>query len=602
VSSILLPPQNGCSESKLVAELRSEEFQVKLPELQFERSRDPVPSLKAALSCRSAPETQLIFKAIQWVGLALRPLAVDELLHALNTSTDVSPHGQDLEVRSATVRSREQLMELCFGLLEINDAELVGFANANLRTLVSSPDFPGISPMNGSSGHEMLAIVCIKHLQCLDRQTLLKPWISTTHWLLNGRHECPLRGYATNFWDEHSRMAQSNCTYLTATLHQAILGAISKDDKSDPFHMPTTRGRTNVGLWLCCFYGFKPLVKTYLEMGADPNSRTFWPGTPLHAAVANSDFETVLLLLDRGGDPHSPNETGFTSIDLASSSGNEQMARLLDHRAELRESSTRPDATLAKHRLCDHFLSSQSVPQGNFPSGFYMDSANADGPSEAPNCQDMGTSSYGPLLPCNQTHKYHGPLFHSDPPSSASLPVRRPASTVVPWNPSYYSPPPPCNQAHKYHGSLLHNDPSSPLCPITNLVFYPGIGPTDTCAVAANTRVTGSEVVIEDTSRSPILNHHPTSSTQLLPLPATDGNSDVNEELGSKGGHRPNGESRVVREALATNTQRLESLAFPQANFTRSCCNRLQSSEQCEPSHCEEWVVVEREDVEMEMS
>ena len=108
--------------------------------------------------------------------------------------------------------------------------------NTNLPTLVPTPDFPETSSIDGGSGHEMLAIVCIKHLQCLDRQTLLKPWIST----LNGRHECPLRGYATNFWDEHSRMAQSN---LTAALHQAILGAISKENKSDPLHMPTNSGQ-----------------------------------------------------------------------------------------------------------------------------------------------------------------------------------------------------------------------------------------------------------------------------------------------------------------------------------------------------------------------
>ena len=489
VSSILPPREMGYSESKLVAELRSEEFQVKLPELQFERSRDPVPSLKAALSCRSAPETQLIFKAIQWVGLALRPLAVDELLHALNTSTDVSPHDhdQDLEVRPATVRSGEQLMELCFGLLEINDAELVGFTNANLRTLVLSQDFPGTNSMDGGSGHEMLAIVCIKHLQCLDGQTLLKPWISTTHWLLNGRHECPLRGYATNFWDKHSRMAQSNCTYLPATLHQAILGAISKGDKSDPFHMPTTRGRTDVGLWLCCFYGFKPLVKTYLEMGADPNSRTFWPETPLHTAVANSDFETVLLLLDRGGNPYSPNEMGFTSIDLACSAGNEQMARLLNHHAEDRESSTRPAATLAKHRLGGHFLSSQGVPQGG-PATCYLEYAN-----ENRRCGQKST-----------------PEFIRDGKEKTD-----------------------CDGTQQHTGH---------------------------------------------------------------------GDSGVDEAVSPKGGHWPNGESKQVRDALATNTQRLESLVFPRANFTWSCCNCLQSSERCEPPHHEEWIVVERDDVEIEMS
>lgn len=489
-SELNSPARENCSESKLVAELRSEESQAKLPEDQIERSRDPVPSLKAALSCRSAPETQLIFKAIQWVGLAFRPLAVDELLHALNTSTNVSPHDQDLEAHPATVRSGEQLMELCFGLLEIDDAEIVGFTNAKLRTLVLSPDFPGASSMDGGSGHEMLAIVCIKHLQCIDRQTLLKPWVSTTPWLLNGRHECPLRGYATNFWNEHSRMAQSSCRYLTGTLHQAILGAISKDDKSDPFHMPTTRGRTNVGLWLCSFYGFKPLVKTYLEMGADPNSRTFWPETPLHAAVANSDFETVLLLLDRGGNPYLPNEMGFTSIDLAYSSRNRQMAYLLNHHTEDRECSMRLDATPAKHGLCGHFHSSQAVPQGGLPkpATLHLENANKN-------------RAYSPKPP---------PAFI--------------------W---YGKTQTDCNgtQQHRGHGT-----------------------------------------------------------------------SGANEHVSSKRGHWQNGESKEVREASVADTQRLESLVSLQANFTQPCCNRLQSPERCESTQHEEWIVVERDDVKMEMT
>jgi hypothetical protein len=437
------------------------------------------------------PETRLIFKAIQWVGLAYRPLAVDELLHALNTSTDVSPDHQDLEARSASIQSGEQLMDLCRGILEVNDRELVRFTNANLRTLVLSQDFPGTSPLGGGYGHEMLAIVCIKHLQCLDRQTLLKPWVSTTHWLLNGRHECPLRSYATNFWDEHSRMAQTNCRYLTGTLHQAILGAISKDDKSDPFHMPTTRGRTNVGLWLCSFYGFKPLVKTYLEMGADPNSRTFWPGTPLHAAVANSDFETVLLLLDRGGNPYSPNEMGFTSIDLACSSGNEQMVHLLNHRVENHESSTWPDTSLGERQLRGHIHSPQSVPPGGLPdlATLYLEHAN-----ESCACGQKATPKFiwdgKPQADCDGTQQHVG---------------------------------------------------------------Y--------------------------------------------------GNSSVDEDLGSKGGYWPNGEPREAGEVLAANTQRLECLVFPQGNFAQSYCNRLQSSEsRCEPTQHEEWIVVERDDVDIEMS
>jgi hypothetical protein len=146
----------------------------------------------------------------------------------------------------------------------------------------------------------------------------------------------------------------------------------------------------------------------------------------------------------------------------------------------------------------NHWLWSTTASQGVFPLEFYMDNANPDGPSEALNCQDRDTSHYGPLPPCNQTREYHGSLFHSDLSSLASLPVYGAASTVVPL------------------------DPPSSLRPITNLVFYPIMGyssASDTYAVAADTQVTGSEVEIGDTVRSPMLNYHRTPSTQLLPLP-----------------------------------------------------------------------------------
>lgn len=324
--------------------------------------KDPIPGLDGVLRYRTGAETQVILKAIQWVGFAFRPLAVEELLHAINTSADVSPAHQDVEACPADIRTGEQLMDLCAGLLEVNNARLVDFTNADLRTLVLSQNFSGAGLLDGIAGHEMLAMVCVKHSRCLDRQTPLKPWISTTRWLLDIRHECPLRGYATNFWDAHSRLAQATCRYLPTMLHQVILGALSKEDKGDPFYMPTTRGRTNVGLWLCSFYGFKPLVKTYLEMGADPNAWTFWPRTPLHVAAARSDFETVKLLLDRGGNPDIRDKNGFTSLDIAYATGDDQMARLLNRHAGHIEGSATADAELGRSCLCDKFQSSQETP------------------------------------------------------------------------------------------------------------------------------------------------------------------------------------------------------------------------------------------------
>lgn len=381
--------------------------------------KGPVTTLGGALRCRTRAETQVILKAIQWVGFAFRPLAVEELLHAINTNADVSPAHQDVEVCPADIQTCEQLMELCAGLLEVNDARLVNFTDTNLRTLVLSENFSGTGLLDGIAGHEMLAMVCVKHSRCLDRQTPLKPWISTTHWLLEVRHECPLRGYVTNFWDAHSRLAQHTCRYLPTLLHQVFLGALSKDDKGDPFYRPTTRGRTNVGLWLCSFYGFKPLVKTYLEMGANPNDWTLWPRTPLHAAAARSNLEIVKLLLDRGGNPNIQDEKGFTSFDIAYAAGDERMISLLNRYAVRVEGSAAVDGKLGRSYLYDKFNSSQmtlSLPlsdagnfflenrnplhKGNWPDGESRDS----GEALAITTHQLKSLAFKRLSPMNSSH------------------------------------------------------------------------------------------------------------------------------------------------------------------------------------------------------
>jgi hypothetical protein len=370
--------------------------------------KDPLPNLDGALRCRTGAETQVILKAIQWVGFAFRPLAIEELLHAINTNADVSPAHQDVEVCPADIQTCEQLIELCAGLLEVSDAGLVDFTNANLRTLVFSEHFLGTDLLDGGAGHEMLAMACVKHSRCLDRQTPLKPWIWTTRWLIEVRHECPLRGYVTNFWDTHSRLAQNTCRYLPTLLHQVFLGALSKDNKDDPFYMPTTRGRTNVGLWLCSFYGFKPLVKTYLEMGADPNDSTCWPRTPLHAAVVRSNLEITKLLLDRGGNPNIQDEKGFTSFDIAYAAGDEQMTSLLNRYAVHVEGSAAVHGKLGRSYLYGNFNSSQRTPSlplsgaGNFFPG------NWNSPHRPPS---LPLSDAGTFFPENRNslHKENWP-------------------------------------------------------------------------------------------------------------------------------------------------------------------------------------------------
>jgi hypothetical protein len=153
---------------------------------------------------------------------------------------------------------------------------------------------------------------------------------------------------------------------------------------------------------------------------------------------------------------------------------------------------------------------STEAPQAGFLMAPYVDSANADAPSEAPNRQESDTPYYNPVLPCHRTPRYHDSPFHNgpegcphygDPSPLALLSVHGAVSTVAP------------------------QDPSSSLRPTAIWFCYPSMGydlTLDTDAVAANMRVTGPEIEIEGTVCGqfiPALNYHQTPTIQPLPLP-----------------------------------------------------------------------------------
>lgn len=161
----------------------------------------------------------------------------------------------------------------------------------------------------------------------------------------------------------------------------------------------------------------------------------------------------------------------------------------------------------------NHRAWSIKAPQVGFTAALCMDNANAVAPSEAPNCQESDTSYYVPVLPCNQTQRYHDLPFHGGPEgyfhygdlsSLALLPIHGAVSTVVP------------------------RDPSSSLRPTTSLVSCPSMGydlVSDINAVAANVGAIGSKPEIGDTVSGqfmPMLNYYQTPAIQSLPLPPSE--------------------------------------------------------------------------------
>ncbi|XP_074659694.1 protein phosphatase 1 regulatory subunit 27-like [Tubulanus polymorphus] len=74
-------------------------------------------------------------------------------------------------------------------------------------------------------------------------------------------------------------------------------------------------------LYLASFWGFKDIVKSLINLGADVNKQNNGSGwTPLHAATFQECGPVVMLLIQNGADPEIPDELGRTPKDFASAS------------------------------------------------------------------------------------------------------------------------------------------------------------------------------------------------------------------------------------------------------------------------------------------
>jgi hypothetical protein len=104
-------------------------------------------------------------------------------------------------------------------------------------------------------------------------------------------------------------------------------------------------------LGLASFFGHREAVEVLLAAGARVNdaSRNPMHVAPLHSALAGSDPEIVLLLLDAGADVNAVQADGYTPLHEAAQNGDQAMAERLvatgaDPRARLDDGSTPADS------------------------------------------------------------------------------------------------------------------------------------------------------------------------------------------------------------------------------------------------------------------
>jgi ankyrin repeat protein len=274
----------------------------RLPSLRLEDlTSRPLRSFVRLLHSDEPANASLVLEAARWVAFSCRLLSKDELVAAVNTSNELSiAHQQCVsgEPKKAVIDTAE-LLDLCTGFLEVAHDGSVIMSDTVLRSYVLSPAKSALHPCHEAKVHERIAMVCLRHLQCLHPGTIFRPWLLTGRLLKGEAEPCHLRSYSTAFWHEHFRQAENQSRCLPYLLDKLVRSAVDYDTDSIPQSVRSDR-RVNYGLWLCCLHDLKSAGAIYLQMSPEIHYQHPSGETLLHIAAANACPNMLSLLLSKG--------------------------------------------------------------------------------------------------------------------------------------------------------------------------------------------------------------------------------------------------------------------------------------------------------------
>jgi hypothetical protein len=294
-----------------------EDKSLKIPE-DFSRS---VSALEHTIRYRTTAESKAIFEALQWVAFALRPLEQQELCEALGTNLAFNISSDTLHDSINKGQCGQRILHHCRQILNVDENGLVDFHDAGMRVFVLSPQFVQVTGLHMMDAHEMIATVCIRHLQCESVETIVKPWLSPGRWLRARELKCHLWSYSVTFWPNHYRIAQCSSRYLSATLNRVITDAVAARAEPECAAEPKSKIKMNTGLEICSRYDLYVLGQTYLEMGADIDGGAYSRASPLTLAVMNQSSRMKTILLASGANPNLTDEDGLPAVGCAYANG-----------------------------------------------------------------------------------------------------------------------------------------------------------------------------------------------------------------------------------------------------------------------------------------
>src|SRR2546423_503122 len=298
--------------------------------------------LERLLGARSPGKRRTLLRVLRWVAYSLRPLELHELFVAISTNTELDKGAAIAKTENTEphLGTQEDLFAFCDGLIDRSDQGTIRFVHESVRDFVQSPAMRALDPWEDSQVHEMMAVVCLHHVTCLDETAVLRPWASAAKELREPSSRCYLRDYSALHWHQHFRLAQSTSMYLPSLLYQALQAAFRKLDSefgivSIPEGIVEVERRIDQGLQFCCRHDFLEVGKMFLEMSARTNTGRV---SAIQIAAAAGSINLLEFFIKSGSESNGNGEVllqaywvgdAYSPLDLAASHGRTAVVEFL---------------------------------------------------------------------------------------------------------------------------------------------------------------------------------------------------------------------------------------------------------------------------------
>ena len=267
-------------------------------------------------------QEELAKQVLLWITFVERPLAIEELQHAIAVVVGES------QLDELNISDIEDMISVCAGLVTVDEESriirLVHYTTQEYFERTREQWFPNAQTDISTICVTYLSFTVFKSGPCQNDEDFEQRLRSNE-----------LYDYAAKNWGHHTRKASVsskeviNFLERKAQFDASIQGLLAEKQYSSGTWHSQSFPKDVTGLHLAALFGIKDIVIMLLENQANIEAKDGRGQTPLHRASEHGHIEVVKLLLERGADPAVADSTGWTPLYEASESGHIEVVKLL---------------------------------------------------------------------------------------------------------------------------------------------------------------------------------------------------------------------------------------------------------------------------------